>query len=627
MSGTSTPISSFIVVSSRPIPIPIYLTEYFSFQETRRGANRAWEISEQLHHCHLNKPYHRVFLLAHSTPWLHSTPPVCFMSLPLCSCALTGSTSCFLHTSEALNAMDSNDYTPFDLADVYGRKFPWILVLDCYAHQINLVVGDYFKSNTVILVYAEQATELIAWIRSKTLPVLGLIRESQIRNLGPARTKAIIRAALTRWTAHYMAFHRLVELHQTLISVIYADEALPEPDRKIVIGDAKAKAKARSMIAIIKNPTFWHSILRMTRHLRPLAIAANVVQAAFCRVDQVLLTFGYLVMQYRAMTDEDDAVGCNAIVQSIERRWAKADQEVFIAAVILNPLYQTTPFAQLPSSTMPAYIHCSNASGRGFFERIHHWNSMSNCESISIERNLAEQQRRTPNPLHVFDGFCFPGRPAPVLIQLATHILSISANSASCERLFSVFGNTLNKLRNRLGTDNLTALTELKMHIRDEHVRNRSKDRVKRQFTARGTNPATTSSSGPEPSVTPTASPVAPQAPPVLAEPLTDADLNTESSSPSSNSFHTMASLHCTMVDLDDADNDPVRESAITDLPVPIVDLFDFTSTHWVDAYGRAAVLSFDEELELYELLDLDAEGEEDVDIAVDESMADILLG
>ncbi|GLB44024.1 hypothetical protein LshimejAT787_1502080 [Lyophyllum shimeji] len=111
MSGTSTPISSFIVVSSRPIPIPIYLTEYFSFQETRRGANRAWEISEQLHHCHLNKPYHRVFLLAHSTPWLHSTPPVCFMSLPLCSCALTGSTSCFLHTSEALNAMDSNDYS------------------------------------------------------------------------------------------------------------------------------------------------------------------------------------------------------------------------------------------------------------------------------------------------------------------------------------------------------------------------------------------------------------------------------------------------------------------------------------------------------------------------------------
>ncbi|GLB44006.1 hypothetical protein LshimejAT787_1501900 [Lyophyllum shimeji] len=54
--------------------------------------------------------HHRVFLLAGSTPWLHSTPPVCFMSLPLCSCAPTGST-CFLHTSEALNAMDSNDYT------------------------------------------------------------------------------------------------------------------------------------------------------------------------------------------------------------------------------------------------------------------------------------------------------------------------------------------------------------------------------------------------------------------------------------------------------------------------------------------------------------------------------------
>jgi hypothetical protein len=86
----------------------------------------------------------------------------------------------------------------------------------------------------------------------------------------------------------------------------------------------------------------------MKCHLEPLAVAANITQAAFCRLDQVLLTFGNLIMQYRLMTDVDDQVGCNAIINSLETRWAKLDQAVFIAAIILNPFIQSTPFAALP---------------------------------------------------------------------------------------------------------------------------------------------------------------------------------------------------------------------------------------------------------------------------------------
>ncbi len=58
----------------------------------------------------------------------------------------------------------------------------------------------------------------------------------------------------------------------------------------------------------------------------------------------------------------------------------------------------------------------------------------------------------------------------PPLIRLARHILSITVNSASCERLFSTLGNTLTKLRNRLSTQTLVSLAELKMHIRDEYL-------------------------------------------------------------------------------------------------------------------------------------------------------------
>lgn len=53
------------------------------------------------------------------------------------------------------------------------------------------------------------------------------------------------------------------------------------------------------------------------------------------------------MMQYLRMEDPEDFIGANRIKESLEQRWAVADQEVFIAAVILNPFYQGKPFAPL----------------------------------------------------------------------------------------------------------------------------------------------------------------------------------------------------------------------------------------------------------------------------------------
>jgi hypothetical protein len=76
--------------------------------------------------------------------------------------------------------------------------------------QINLVVGKYFKSNAGVLKYANKATQLIAWLRSKTL-ILAMLHKVRIAtNLSPL---AVIRAVLTRWKAHYMAYWHLLELH------------------------------------------------------------------------------------------------------------------------------------------------------------------------------------------------------------------------------------------------------------------------------------------------------------------------------------------------------------------------------------------------------------------------------
>jgi len=90
-------------------------------------------------------------------------------------------------------------------------------------------------------------------------------------------------------------------------------------------------------------------------------------------------------------------------------------------------------------------------------------------------------------------------------------ILNICANSATCERLWSVYGVTLTKLRNRLGTETLSSLGELKMHIRDEHIRKETKTRMKRLFATRAQASGLALPGNP------------PEAPPVQAEELPDA--------------------------------------------------------------------------------------------------------
>jgi len=75
----------------------------------------------------------------------------------------------------------------------------------------------------------------------------------------------------------------------------------------------------------------------------------------------------------------------------------------------------------------------------------------------------------------------------------------------------------------------------------------------------------------------------------------------------------------------DDTDNEPLfdmdtlpahRPAQTTRLPLlKLTELFDFNNTHWVAAVRSTQEDSFEKELEFYELLDLDAEGEEDMDV------------
>jgi hypothetical protein len=225
--------------------------------------------------------------------------------------------------------------------------------------------------------------------------------------------------------------------------------------------------------------------------------------------------------------------------------------------------------------------------------------------------------------MNIFRAFVFPGKPEPPLISFASCLLSVSANSASCERLFSVFSATLTKLRNRLGVSVLTELTELKMHIRDGHLHDQTaRSQLKRSFEP-------PKPEGTDANVSDTIS---------TGTPLPNAGTSNANhvSNPEAAVTHQTASefrflvqQEVEAVTLDDLDNDPLFDApGFTTYPLtPISRLFDFSNKTWSAILSRHAQHSFDEELALYELLDLDAAGEDDADVDIDETTAQILIG
>ncbi|TFK16929.1 hypothetical protein FA15DRAFT_571127, partial [Coprinopsis marcescibilis] len=384
---------------------------------------------------------------------------------------------------------------------MFKNIYPHVIVLDCYAHQANLIVGDYFRaSNDYLIQLTGQACELITWLRSKTI-LLGLIRTAYADS-HKGRTKSVLRAVLTQWTSHFLAFDRLLELEGTLQLVILKDSMEKPDDRKIVIGTTEAKEKATKMIQLVKNTSFWIGLSRVVRHLRPLAIATNTLQSTSCHLDTVLVTFGFLYMQFNVMKSEGDATqsdidACDRVLNSLEKRWGKADQAIFIAATILNPFYPYTIFNTHNSNahflSVAGAITLSKQLWKRFFREnapqelslevmsfLKGQNMYERLEEMcELEAGVAYSEGRMPSPMKVYELLGRCAAPDTPLMRLARHLYSVSTNSASCERLFSSFGNLLTKLRNRL----MRSIAKLKMRINDKNRNNsESQERLKRHF-------------------------------------------------------------------------------------------------------------------------------------------------
>jgi hypothetical protein len=137
--------------------------------------------------------------------------------------------------------------------------------------KVNLIVGDVFKSKSSSLVgVLKDVDDVVKWFTAHSR-ALGILRQAQAdrhasenaaavqRGEEPKRREllTLIYACLTRWTSHYLACSRLVDLEADFKSIAWSKAE----ELKTLAGKKKeAKARAREILRIIQQPSFWDQV-------------------------------------------------------------------------------------------------------------------------------------------------------------------------------------------------------------------------------------------------------------------------------------------------------------------------------------------------------------------------------
>ncbi|KAG6917691.1 hypothetical protein DXG01_001461 [Tephrocybe rancida] len=330
-------------------------------------------------------------------------------------------------------------------------------------YTINLIVGDIFKVKGVFVQCMEGAIEAIKWFNNHSR-ALGMLKDVQRQKI--MKVLALILPVLTRWTSHYLAICRLLELE-----IVFKQLLLDSRAAVLLCAGKKreAKEKAAEVIGILE---------RIKDHLEPLAIAANVTQSDNTRLDVIVITLANL---YRVFSDSthgfDESISAT-VLASLEKRWANADRPIFILAIVLNPYIcamffaNDSPFCsfitlwKLVANAYKRLLNTDQEPNHEFCTAFNHYlNRLGDWsdESMSLQyhKDVAIKEDRGVNLITLWrklkpslgdDPSSAPEVPQGkrALIELALHIHSATPNSAAMERIFSQFGVKHSKHRNHM---------------------------------------------------------------------------------------------------------------------------------------------------------------------------------
>jgi hypothetical protein len=210
------------------------------------------------------------------------------------------------------------------------QKRPELIIMDCIAHQINLLTGDLFKFDSQLKVIAGKALNIVNWWNNHSFANAHL-KTKQLALYG--KTIALTTPAETRWASHGKTYASLLKSSQALkaLTVEMNAELLERSGNR-----TSDKQKALHVLGLIDDRAFWSQLQVLSTFMEPLTVANLILQKNDTTLADALETFGRLMKSFKSFSPEYADVG-KKIVEKLEARWLIMDQPLFILCYILDP--------------------------------------------------------------------------------------------------------------------------------------------------------------------------------------------------------------------------------------------------------------------------------------------------
>jgi hypothetical protein len=211
--------------------------------------------------------------------------------------------------------------------------------------KFQLILGDYFKESPEGTDVAANSMDLIGWLLNHQRVRTIFDDAQRQKNNGVVLSHLV--ANLTRWTTHFLAFHRLYNLQSSLRHAVYTSR---EEIVAAQVGAEKNRKKrqaletsANAMCDLVENGNYWKGLKHVVDDIEPICYATNLNQSDAIRPDQVLLSFAGIYLSFKSHPNLTLSTG---MTKRIEKRWKALNQPLFLFALILNPYERLDRFGE-----------------------------------------------------------------------------------------------------------------------------------------------------------------------------------------------------------------------------------------------------------------------------------------
>jgi hypothetical protein len=128
------------------------------------------------------------------------------------------------------------------------EAFLWMIILVCWAHQINLIVGDLLGVKHKLIEVIKTTLDIITWFNGHSAPLAWLQHKQEITY---NTSWIIFLPVVTHWLAHHHTCSRLLKIEKALCACWFCKVD------KIILKAGNAEKQARAQV-----------ILELIRHLR-----------------------------------------------------------------------------------------------------------------------------------------------------------------------------------------------------------------------------------------------------------------------------------------------------------------------------------------------------------------------